>query len=68
MKIYPIVSNQIHIELEDGERFEIHEGREGLSIKALNGTLIGKELNPTDASLDEVWRGKTIHLMEVNDE
>ena len=64
MKIYPVASNQIRIELEDGELFEKHEGRDGLSITALNGTLIAKELNVATISLVEVWRGQSVTLVE----
>lgn len=65
MKIYPIVSNAIRVELEDGMLFELHEGNRGLDIKALNGKLVASELNVKTISFDEVWRGSTI-LLESN--
>jgi len=66
MKIYPVVSNVIQVELKDGTLFELYEGGvEGLNIKALNGTLIAKELNVKTAGLDVVWEGHSISLTEV---
>ena len=65
MKIYPVVSNVIRIELENGALFELYEGCEtGLDIKALNGSLVARELNTATVSLDEVWRGQSINLTE----
>lgn len=66
MKIFPVVSNEIRIELEDGTTFELHEGLEGIAVKALSGVLVAKELNVSDASLIEVWRGQTVTLVAVN--
>jgi len=66
MKIYPVVSNVIQVELKDGTLFELYEGDvEGLSIKALNGTLVAKELNVKTLGFDIVWGGHSISLTEV---
>ncbi len=67
MRIYPVVSNEVNIELEDGTLFNIHEGREGLAITALEGTLIIRSLNVDTIELDEVWRGKCINLVGTKD-
>ncbi len=66
MKIFPVVSNEIRIELEDGTTFELHEGSEGITVKALSDVLVAKELNVSNASLIEVWRGQTVTLVAVN--
>ena len=63
MKIYPVVSNEIQVELKDGTLFELHEGNEGLSIRVLNATLIVRKLNLNTYQLDEVWRGSSINLI-----
>ena len=63
MKIYPVVSNEIQVELEDGTLFELHEGNEGLSIRVLYAALIVRKLNPNTAGLDEVLRGYSINLI-----
>ena len=65
MKIYPVVSNVIRIELQDGELFELYEGKRGLDIKALNGTLVAKELNVATLGFNEVWKGQSVNLTEV---
>ena len=62
MKIYPVVSNVVNIELEDGSLFELHEGTNGLSIKTLKGELTARELNVMTLGFDMVWRGSTINL------
>ncbi len=63
MKIYPVVSNEIQVELEDGTLFELHEGNEGLSIRVSNAALIVRKLNPNTLKLDEVWKGHSINLI-----
>ena len=68
MRIYPVVSNAINIELEDGTIFELYEGTKGLDIKVLNGVLVVGALNVASFGFDEVWRGSSIHLTEVNNE
>lgn len=62
MRIYPVVSNVVKIELEDGTLFELYEGDRGLDIKALQGMLVLSELNTKTLSHDEIWRGGYINL------
>ncbi len=62
MRIYPVVSNVVKVELEDGTLFELYEG-DGLSVKVMNGTLVIKELNLKTIGLDEIWRGHSVTLM-----
>ena len=67
MRIYPVVSNAIQIELEDGTLFELYEGGiKGLDIKVLNGTLVASELNVETLGYDEVWKGLSIKLVEAS--
>lgn len=64
MRVYPVVSNVINVELKDGSMFSLYEGVEGLDIKSLNGKLVLRELNVKTLGLDEVWKGSTINLTE----
>ena len=64
MRIYPVVSNIVKVELENGTIFELYEGNGGLSIKVLDGELVAKELNLSSLELDEIWRGSSITLTE----
>ena len=65
MRIYPVVSNVVKVELEDGTIFELYEGDGGLSIKVLDGKLVVKQLNINSLELDEIWRGASITLGET---
>lgn len=62
MRIYPVMSNSIRVELDDGTLFELREGNHGLNIEALNGTLVASELNVETIGFDEVWRGSELQL------
>ena len=62
IKIYPIVSNVIEIELAGGSIFRLREDADGLNVQALNGGLVASEYNGSTLGLDEVWRGKYINL------
>ena len=64
MRIYPVVSNVVKVELENGTIFELHEGDGGLSIKVLDGKLVAKKLNLDTLELDEIWSGSSITLAE----
>ena len=63
MRIYPVVSNVINVELEDGSLFELHEGTSGLDIRVLNGITVVRELD-----LKTIWRGLFINLTRAGDD
>ena len=63
MRIYPVVSNVVKVELEDGTVFELYEGgQKGLDIKVLDGIMTASELNVKTLGFDEVWKGSSINL------
>lgn len=63
MRIYPVVSNVVRVELQDGTIFELYEGgQKGLDIKVLDNTMIASELNVKTLGFDEVWKGGSINL------
>ena len=66
MRIYPVVSNEIKVELEDGTLFELHEGTRGLSIMIRNYALVVSTLNAATYEQDEVWKGYSINLTKAD--
>ena len=69
MRIYPVSSNVIKVELVDGTMFELYEGgTEGLEISLSNSTgMIASELNVKTINFDGVWKGHTIRLVEATE-
>ena len=69
MKIYPVVSNSIKIETENGDKFEITEEGNGgrLHIRAVDGYVTVNRLNVETVRWDEISTEYSITITKVKE-